>query len=82
MPSYSFCCESCSWSGDLHNIRIGDRDSQTCPECKASLNREVIPTPAKNMTKLEGFQMHAVLGNGVKVPGQFGRSGFKRTRRY
>lgn len=77
MPAYSYNCTKCNWFGTRYNVKIAERDEQSC-ECGAKLNRGPIDELRK-FSPDYGFQMQAVTDKG-HVPGHFGKDAPKRRR--
>lgn len=76
MPRYEYECTECDWSGTIWHS-MSDDTTRDC-ECGANLER-TISMPG---TAPDRFQMEAVLTNGQRVAGHFGRTDRKNRNKW
>jgi len=75
MPLYGFNCECGAYAEIM--LSISERDHEMlCPKCSRPMQRE-IAAPALHG---EPYQMQAILGDGSKVKGHFGREAPRRRK--
>jgi hypothetical protein len=74
MPQHEYTCDTCSWEG-TKIVSHAVRDEQTCAEadCTGKLIRAEISLPQVGRSD-DRYQMQAILGDGSKVKGNFGKS--------
>jgi len=68
---YDYECPNCCWMGEMWQVPYSERGNQSCPICSGRLGFPVIKkAPVINPS---GFQMGAILSNGEKIKGHFGK---------
>ena len=75
MPIYTFKCPDCDFKEESI-VTVNERDvvKISCPQCCTFMVRMIdIPTLGK-----PAHQMGAIMGNGVVVSGEFGKSARKQ----
>ena len=58
MPTYSYKCKPCGWTGDLYTP-VAYRDLETCPVCSVKLTRVVTAARIKNTSRNDADQFTA-----------------------
>jgi hypothetical protein len=77
MPLYTYdVCVSCGECSHDRVVKIADRDQQSCGECGEKLAREEVSVVASIL--FENYQTKAIMSDGTKVAGHFGRAAPKR----
>lgn len=68
---YDYECPHCAWEGEMWQVTYSERGNQSCPICNGRLGFPVMKkAPVMHQP---GFQMSAVLSNGEKIKGHFGK---------
>jgi putative FmdB family regulatory protein len=73
MPLYTYRCTKCEHCEDRVNKWAERLQEYPCPECDGVLQWQGVEAPS-SLSGKEGYQMNAILGNGQKVKGHFGKS--------
>lgn len=70
MPIFDFRCDACG--GELMDWPAKSGEAVGCPECGAEMRREL--SMPSNLRPDYGYQSAAILSNGAKVKGHWGKS--------
>ncbi len=77
MPRYEYKCSDCDWSGIIWH-GMTDESERVCQKCSANLEKYISSSnwgPSR-------FQTQAVLTNGQRIDGHFGREARKNKNRW
>jgi len=70
VPLYTYHCKRCSTAVELA-VKFDKRDEQRCAHCRGALERSGVESFAIGKPR---FQMKAVLADGRRVKGHFGKA--------
>lgn len=77
MPIYTYTCVECGVSVECYVPRAGDRDKLAGECCGQPRERAGVELFTQGKA---AFQMAAVLNNGVRIPGHFGKDAARRRK--
>ena len=78
MPAYDFECPQCGWKGEMLQVVYTERGDQSCPRCDEPLGS---PMPSAPVVHGPQYQMAAVMPNGEKIKGHFGKDAKRRRKK-